>query len=66
MKSNMAVKTNKDWEAEGDAHTMMEHAKIMADPKRKEAAMKAMEKMKKEKETECKCMEDLMEKDDGY
>jgi len=55
------IGSKRDWEAENDAHTMMECEKIMKDPKRKEKAMKAMKKMMEEKKEDMDMMKNMMD-----
>jgi hypothetical protein len=50
-------KTDKEWEAENDARTLMEAEVIKGDPKRLEAATKAADKLSKEKVDEAASMQ---------
>lgn len=60
MSKEMCCSVDKNWEAECDARTLIKAQVILKDPKKKEAAIKAMEKMKGEKEKEMKMMEELI------
>lgn len=57
MRSPEAVKTDKDWEAENDARTLMEAEVIKGDSKRLEAATKAADRLSKEKVDEAASMQ---------
>ena len=50
------VESDNDWQAESDARTLIDAEKIEGDPKRKEKAMKALVKMKKDKQDELDAM----------
>lgn len=47
MKDAAMPKTDKDWQAEGDLHTLIEAEKIKRDESRLKAAMKKKREMKK-------------------
>lgn len=57
MSSIAQPKTDKEWEAENDARTLMEAEVIKGDPKRLEAATKAADKLSKEKVDEAASMQ---------
>jgi hypothetical protein len=61
MTADACCSSDKSWEAECDARALMEANIILADPKRKDAAIKAMDKMKKDKVDELKAMQDVMD-----
>jgi hypothetical protein len=51
-----SIKTDKEWQAESDARTLVEAEQIMSDRKRKSAAIKQAKKLAKETERAAKVM----------
>ncbi|MGO9020044.1 MAG: hypothetical protein ACLQVJ_17040 [Syntrophobacteraceae bacterium] len=59
MAKTVRQKTAKDWEAEGDAHTLARAKEIMADEKRLKAAIAAAKRLADELEEEHKHIKEV-------
>jgi len=60
-KSTSGLNTEKDWEAEGDAYSLAQGVEIRKDKKRFERAVKAANKLAKEREDEAESMKAIAE-----
>lgn len=62
MPSNKAMKSEKDYQAQDDAHTLARAAAVHADPARRKAAHAAALKLAQEKETEAHNLKSIIKK----